>query len=149
MIASDSVAAFPGALGPQDLGRAIPGAQFDYSRYQPRQIGELLREQPARRGLVITVDIPIRSKVLYSGEFRELSQDARRLILAWADAMNFALISHIVLAACIAHVIALRTFPDRRLALQSQYAMPVLMVGYTAVSLWIVAQPIVVIGRQR
>jgi hypothetical protein len=43
----------------------------------------------------------------------------------------------------VAHVIALREYPTRRGALRSQVPMLVLMVGYTMVSLWIIAQPIV------
>jgi len=43
-------------------------------------------------------------------------------------------------------VIALRTFPDHRTALRSQYPMLVLMVAYTVASLWILAQPIVEIA---
>ena len=42
-----------------------------------------------------------------------------------------------------AHVIALRRLGDRHAALRSQYPMLALMVGYTAISLWILAQPIV------
>jgi hypothetical protein len=38
---------------------------------------------------------------------------------------------------------ALRAFGDRAIALRSQYPMLVLMVGYTMISLWILAQPIV------
>jgi len=49
---------------------------------------ELTGECPAQKGLVITKDIPIRSKVTYSGEFRDLSEDSRRLIAAWAESMN-------------------------------------------------------------
>lgn len=81
----------------------------------------------------------------YTVALRDPFEGHRRIRLVYF----VPLISHIVLAACIAHVIALRTFPDRRLALQSQYAMSVLMVGYKAVSLWIVAQPIVETGRHR
>ena len=43
----------------------------------------------------------------------------------------------------VAHVVALREYRDRRAALRSQLPMLVLMVGYTVVSLWIIAQPIV------
>ena len=42
-----------------------------------------------------------------------------------------------------AHVIALRRLSDSHAALRSQYPMLALMVGYTAISLWILAQPIV------
>jgi hypothetical protein len=43
-------------------------------------------------------------------------------------------------------IIALRELPDRHWALRSQYPMLVLMIGYTMVSLWILAQPIVETG---
>jgi hypothetical protein len=50
--------------------------------------------------------------------------------------------SHMV-AVYLAHVLALRSFADRRAAARSQIPMLVLMVGYTMVSLWILAQPLV------
>ena len=40
-------------------------------------------------------------------------------------------------------VLAPRVFGDRRAALRSQYPMLALMLGYTMMSLWIIAQPIV------
>ena len=43
----------------------------------------------------------------------------------------------------LAHIIALRRFPDQALAARSQLPMLALMVAYTMMSLWIVAQPIV------
>lgn len=42
----------------------------------------------------------------------------------------------------VAHLRALREFPDRRSALRSQWPMLVLVVGYTMLRLWIIAQPI-------
>jgi len=48
-----------------------------------------------------------------------------------------------IIAVCVAHVIALREFSAQRPAIRSQFPMLVLMVGYTIVSLWIIAQPIV------
>ena len=42
----------------------------------------------------------------------------------------------------LAHVTALRALENRFAAVRSQYPMLVLMVGYTMVSLWIIAQPI-------
>jgi len=48
-----------------------------------------------------------------------------------------------VAAVYLAHVMAVRVFGDRRAALRSQYPMLALMLGYTMVSLWIIAQPIV------
>lgn len=61
---------------------------------------------------------------------------------AWYTAVSAIVAGHIV-AVWVAHVIALREFRTRRAAVRSQYPMLVLMVGYTMVSLWIVAQPIV------
>jgi hypothetical protein len=65
---------------------------------------------------------------------------------AWISAVIAIVIGHIV-AVYVAHVIALRTFPDERAARRSQYPMVVLMVGYTMLSLWIIAQPVVEISR--
>ena len=48
-----------------------------------------------------------------------------------------------VLAVYLAHLTAFRLFKDRTTALNSQYPMLTLMVLYTVVSLWIIAQPIV------
>jgi hypothetical protein len=60
----------------------------------------------------------------------------------WYTAVVAIVLGH-VLAVYVAHVVALREFRDRRAALRSQVPMLVLMVGYTVVSLWIIAQPIV------
>jgi hypothetical protein len=61
---------------------------------------------------------------------------------AWYSAVLAIVVGHIV-AVYIAHVVALREFSSRRAAIRSQLPMLVLMVGYTIVSLWIIAQPIV------
>ncbi len=60
----------------------------------------------------------------------------------WFTAVIAIVVGHI-LAVYLAHIIAMRTLQDRSLALRSQYPMLVLMVGYTMISLWILAQPIV------
>ena len=60
----------------------------------------------------------------------------------WYTAVVAIVVGH-VLAVYVAHVVALREYRDRRRALLSQVPMLVLMVGYTVVSLWIIAQPIV------
>jgi hypothetical protein len=60
----------------------------------------------------------------------------------WYLAVAAIVLGHVI-AVYIAHVVALREFRDRRAALRSQLPMLVLMVGYTVVSLWIIAQPIV------
>lgn len=61
---------------------------------------------------------------------------------AWILGVGAIVLGHII-AVYLAHVIALRTMKDQRAALRSQYPMLVLMVMYTAISLWIIAQPIV------
>ena len=60
----------------------------------------------------------------------------------WYSAVTIIVIGHVV-AVILAHVTALRVFRTRRTALLSQVPMIVLMVAYTTLSLWILAQPIV------
>ena len=62
---------------------------------------------------------------------------------AWIVGVAAIVLGHIV-AVYAAHVIAKGTFDSPRLALRSQYPMMALMVGYTMLSLWIIAQPVVV-----
>ena len=61
---------------------------------------------------------------------------------AWIVSVGAIVIGHIV-SVYIAHTIAIRRAPTHSLALRGQYPMLALMVFYTAVSLWIIAQPIV------
>ena len=61
---------------------------------------------------------------------------------AWIVSVGAIVIGHIV-SVYIAHTIAVRRAPSHSLALRGQYPMLALMVFYTAVSLWIIAQPIV------
>jgi hypothetical protein len=65
--------------------------------------------------------------------------DAARI---WYAAVTAIVAGHVV-AVYLAHVTALQAFADRRAALRSQYPLVVLMVGYTMLSLWILAQPVV------
>ena len=60
----------------------------------------------------------------------------------WIMAVGAIVVGHII-AVYLAHVIAIRTLGKRKPALRSQYPMLGLMVGYTMLSLWILAQPIV------
>ena len=60
----------------------------------------------------------------------------------WFLSVAAIVIGHIV-SVYVAHVISLERTPDRAHALRGQYPMLVLMVFYTATSLWIIAQPIV------
>ena len=59
---------------------------------------------------------------------------------AWITSVISIVAGHVI-AVYVAHVVALKRLPHRA-ALRSQYPMLVLMVGYTMVSLWILAQPI-------
>jgi hypothetical protein len=61
--------------------------------------------------------------------------------LQWDVALVSVVVGHII-AVCLAHVVALRTFAGRRAALLTQIPMLILMVGYTMCSLWILSQPI-------
>jgi len=54
-----------------------------------------------------------------------------------------AIVAGHIAAVYLAHTMALRVFREKRIALKSQYPMLMLMIGYTMVSLWIIAQPIV------
>jgi hypothetical protein len=60
----------------------------------------------------------------------------------WYTAVVAIVVGH-VFAVCVAHFVALRAFETPGAALASQYPFLVLMVSYTMVSLWILAQPIV------
>jgi hypothetical protein len=66
-------------------------------------------------------------------------------ILQWYVAVAAIIVGHVI-AVYVAHLIALATFGDRRVALRSQLAILILMVGYTMLSLWILSQPIVETG---
>lgn len=57
-----------------------------------------------------------------------------------------AIVAGHMIAVWLAHVMALRAFRDNRAALLSQVPMLLLMVGYTVLSLWILAQPVVETG---
>lgn len=63
----------------------------------------------------------------------------------WIIAVAAVVTGHVI-AVYLAHVTALRAFPNRRAALVSQIPMLLLMVGYTMVGLWILSQPIVEAG---
>lgn len=60
----------------------------------------------------------------------------------WYGAVTLVVVGHVI-AVYLAHAVALREFGSRRAALVSQAPMLALMVGYTMLSLWILAQPIV------
>ena len=60
----------------------------------------------------------------------------------WYGAVTLVVVGHVI-AVYLAHSVALREFGSRKLALASQVPMLALMVAYTMLSLWILAQPIV------
>ena len=62
--------------------------------------------------------------------------------IAWIVSI-VSLVSGHVVSVYIAHVISLRRTSSHKIAVRSQYPMLALMVFYTGVSLWIIAQPIV------
>ncbi len=61
---------------------------------------------------------------------------------SWYTALLAIVIGHVI-AMYVAHRTAHGWFADRRVALASQYPLAMLMVVYTMVSLWILAQPVV------
>ena len=60
----------------------------------------------------------------------------------WHSQVGVILLGHIV-GVYIAHVIALKMFPNQKKALVSQLPMLILMVIYTMTGLWILSQPII------
>lgn len=74
----------------------------------------------------------------------EISYTALNLKILWNVQVALIVVGHIV-AVIIAHAIAERYFKDSRKALISQYPMLLLMIFYSCLSLWIMAQPIVAV----
>jgi hypothetical protein len=63
----------------------------------------------------------------------------------WYSAIGAVVLGHVI-AVWLAHTAAFRLYETRAAALRSQLPMLVLMAGYTATSLWILAQPVVKSG---
>lgn len=61
---------------------------------------------------------------------------------AWIFSV-IALVGGHIFSVFVAHIISLRKLKNHKLAVKSQYPMLFLMVFYTGISLWIIAQPIV------
>jgi len=66
--------------------------------------------------------------------------------LIWYLAVS-ALVTGHVIAVWVGHVTAFVVFNDAGTARRSQFPMVILMVGYTMLSLWIIAQPIVELSK--
>ncbi len=58
---------------------------------------------------------------------------------AWYLEVGFVVIGHVA-ALALAHDRALALYPDTRLAVRSQYWMLGIMVGFTTLALWLLAQ---------
>lgn len=61
---------------------------------------------------------------------------------AWIASVIVIAIGHVI-AVYVAHLRAMQMFHERLIAIKSQFPMLALMIGYTMVSLWVIAQPIV------
>ena len=72
----------------------------------------------------------------------QLNLDIINAAVLWYLSIAVIVVGHI-LAVYLSHLAAARIFEDHGAATQSQYPMLTLMVMYTVVSLWIIAQPIV------
>ncbi len=72
----------------------------------------------------------------------EVAIDVVNARFAWIAGVAAIVVGHVA-AVYAAHIIAGRAFSSPSLALRSQLPMMALMTGYTMLSLWIVAQPIV------
>ena len=79
--------------------------------------------------------------LLGTGEYR-INIGIINARILWYLSVGLIVTGHII-AVYLAHLISLRTFQDRSVAISSQYPMLMLMVIYTVVSLWTIAQPIV------
>ena len=73
-----------------------------------------------------------------------ISYTVLNLKVLWNVQVGLIIIGHVI-AVVIAHVIAERYFKDSRTALISQYPMLLLMIFYSCLSLWIMAQPIIAV----
>ncbi|MFL6663949.1 MAG: hypothetical protein ACJ8G7_17385, partial [Rhizobacter sp.] len=79
---------------------------------------------------------------LFGTRGRAIRLDVVSPYVYWYGSVALIVAGHL-LSVVIAHVDAERRFEGHRAALRSQLPMLLLMVGYTCLSLWIMAQPIV------
>jgi hypothetical protein len=74
-------------VGPGIRSEARAAQTFDSSRYQPSTLEVIVEKDAGRRGVTLNPDRPFRVRVMYTGRFRSLAPDTRRLIEAWSTAM--------------------------------------------------------------
>ena len=72
----------------------------------------------------------------------DISYTVLNLKLLWNLQVGLIIVGHVI-AVIVAHAMAERYFNDSRKALISQYPMLALMIFYSCLSLWIMAQPII------
>ncbi len=63
--------------------------------------------------------------------------------MVWFIEVGFIVLAHIV-GVLYAHILAINIFKNPKMALKSQYPLVILMVGFTAMTLWLLSQPLVV-----
>jgi len=94
--------------------------------------------------LVATVghELGAAASVLAGGSPGPVGTVPRAVLPGWIQPLSLAFVlgGHL-LAVWVAHAAAFETFPERLVALRSQYPITVAMVCYTVVGLWIVAGP--------
>jgi hypothetical protein len=69
------------------VSTAAVAQTFNPSRYQPSTLEAIIGLYPGQPGITLNPDLPFRVPVTYTGQFRGLAQDSRRLIEAWSAAM--------------------------------------------------------------
>lgn len=86
-----AVAALAFALGSISSDAQTSPPPFDVDRYQPATLTDVVARQPSASGVSVVRDIPIRAKVVYSGQFRGLPADTLRVLEAWSMVMRVPL----------------------------------------------------------
>lgn len=74
----------------------------------------------------------------------EISYTVLNLKMLWNVQVTLIVVGHVI-AVIIAHAIAERYYKNKQKALISQYPMLALMIFYSCLSLWIMAQPIIAV----
>jgi hypothetical protein len=136
-----------GAEGAAPVGTLVIARLFVFTLV-PIAIGYHLAHYLSFVVSAIQYLIPLLSDPLgYGWDLFGTARNMPRIGIVDARAVWHASVSAIVLghvaAVYLAHAMAMRVFGGRSAALRSQYPMLALMLGYTMVSLWIIAQPIV------
>ena len=92
---------------------------------------------PSARNIVCFFDWNLFNTVKYTPNISIINAK-----FAWIFSV-IALVGGHIFSVFIAHLISIRKLSNHKLAVKTQYPMLFLMVFYTGISLWIIAQPIV------